>query len=64
MPRTDTERLAWIEKRQIAVLPQCNGGWVVEDGDGEDVIELARTRGTLREAIDMAIDGRGEVAIR
>ena len=53
-----------IEEKRWAVVPQCGGGWVVEDadlmpgGDDGDIIEIARTRGTLMDAILMACEGQ------
>lgn len=56
---TDAEALWVIERKRWAVSPQCNGGWVIDGAqmyeDDGDVIELARNRGTLREAVQMAL---------
>lgn len=54
----DAEIIAWIEKNKPAISPQCSGGWVIEGADvgpedGQEY-EMARTRGTLREAIQAA----------
>lgn len=52
------EMLNLIEHYKWSVAPQTGGGWVIEMSDGNDdpsEIELARTRGTLREAIRLAL---------
>ncbi|MBK3776338.1 hypothetical protein GAY31_19650 [Azospirillum brasilense] len=55
LPDSDAEIIAWIEKNRPAISPLCGGGWVVEladvgPEDGQEY-EVARTRGSLREAI-------------
>jgi len=57
----DDEMLNLIQHYRWGVSPQTGGGWVIDGsgydemaGDG-DVLELARTRGSLREAIVMAM---------
>lgn len=61
---TKEEAFDLIEKRRWAVSPQHGGGWVIDDaewtpgGDDGDVIEIARTRGSLVEAVQMAMRGR------
>lgn len=67
---TDAEALWVIERKRWGVSPQCGGGWVIDgvqwNQDDGDVIELARTRGTLRDAVQMAIrnDENGVVLAR
>ncbi|WP_306049150.1 hypothetical protein [Oceaniradius stylonematis] len=47
--------LSLIEQHHWAVSPQAGGGWVIDTSyDGEAVHEIARTRGTLLEAVDIA----------
>ena len=60
---TKEEAFNLIEKHRWAISPQCGGGWVIDDsspigqsGDA-DVIEIARTRGSLVDAVKMARDG-------
>lgn len=61
---TEREAFALIEKNRWAVSPQCNGGWVIDDsmptpgGDDGDIIEIARTRGSLIDAVKMASEGQ------
>lgn len=52
--------LRLIEQERWAVSPQQGGGWVIdtsseisEAGDA-DVLEIARTRGSLTQAVQMA----------
>lgn len=52
---TDTEILDLVQHYQWAISPQTGGGWVIDDGEDEDIIELARNRGSLRDAIKMAL---------
>ncbi len=54
--------LAAAQKGKWAIAPQCNGGWVICEthsvdisGDAPEGRELARTRGTLQEALGMAL---------
>lgn len=60
---TEAEAFREIERRRWAVSPQCGGGWVIDDtewtpcGDDGDVIEIARTRGSLIDAVKMALKG-------
>ncbi len=60
---TPNEAFALIEKNRWAISPQCNGGWVIDDseptpgGDDGDIIEIARTRGSLLDAVKMACNG-------
>lgn len=56
----DATRLRAIERGEWAVAPQVGGGWVIEQteapgisGDAQEE-EIARTRGSLGDAIDMA----------
>jgi hypothetical protein len=58
---SDAEILDLIQHNRFAISPQCGGGWVIEtssaetqDGDA-DVLEVARTRGDIRDAIRTAI---------
>lgn len=55
------QALTEIEKNRWAVSPQCGGGWVIDGEswgmDDADVIELARTRGSLIDAVEMAMKG-------
>ena len=62
---TDTEALNLIEHYGWSIAPQVNGGWVIEgdDGSGEQEIELARTRGPLREAIADALKAQMDWAL-
>lgn len=60
MAMSDTEALDLISHYGWAVIPQVGGGWVVEGAgmvglDDADVVELARTREPLREAIRLAM---------
>jgi hypothetical protein len=54
------DALDFIEKRQLAIAPQVNGGWVITcDEPGRDdysVRELARTRESLSVALRLAKD--------
>lgn len=62
---TDTEMLSLIEHYRWSVMPQCNGGWVIETDDGADdpeVVELARMRGSLRDAVKQAMRSQAERA--
>ena len=54
---TDTAALNLIELYRWAVTPQVGGGWIIEgdDGSGEQEIELARTRKSLRETVRAAL---------
>lgn len=59
---TKEEAFSLIEKNRWAVSPQCGGGWVIDTasamsmaGDA-DVLEIARTRGSLLDAVKMAKD--------
>ncbi len=58
---TEAEALWVIERKRWAVSPQCNGGWVIDDSSSNgdagdaDVIEIARTRGSLMDAVKMAL---------
>lgn len=69
---TSLDAFREIERNRWAVSPQCGGGWVIDDadwtpgGDDGDVIEIARTRGSLLDAVKMAIRNRdtGEVLAR
>ena len=54
----DTEMLDLIEHCGWSVRPQARGGWVIESDD-EQQVELARTCGSLREAIREAQYGLG-----
>ena len=66
---SDTQLLDAVEKNDWAVSPQCGGGWVIDGGSSPymagdaDIHELARTRGTLRDAIREAIhnDADGKI---
>lgn len=57
---TETEAFAAIEKRRWAVYPQQGGGWVIDGGPSPDISgdadvwEIARTRGSLVTACEMA----------
>lgn len=55
----DRQRLDWLDDRAPAVNPQVSGGWVIEDGDQDDVWTLARTRKGIRESIDAAMQAAG-----
>lgn len=67
---TEADALRIIERERWAVSPQCGGGWVIDGAeygqDDADVIELARTRGSLLEAIKEAVrnDETGNVLAR
>lgn len=56
---TKEEAFDLIQMRRWSVAPQFGGGWVIDakgtcNGDDYDVHEIARTRGTLLTAIEMA----------
>lgn len=47
--------LTFVQRRALAISPQCGGGWVIEDsvslGDDAQEFDLVRTRGSLIEAL-------------
>lgn len=56
----DKEILDLVEHYKWAISPQTGGGWVIDGaeptgGGDSDIIELARTRGTIRDAVKMAM---------
>lgn len=55
---TDTEALDLIERHRLFIIPQVGDGWIIETDDGNypdpDIIELARTRISLRESLLIA----------
>lgn len=59
---TKEEAFNLIEKNRWAISPQCNGGWVIDTAEPESmagdasILEIARTRGSLLDAVKMAKD--------
>ena len=62
---TDTEALDLIEHCRWAVSPRAGGGWVIksDEDSGEQEIELARTRESLRKTVRTALRAHTRQAV-